>query len=363
MLQQASGRHPLTSLNDLDTPAVVIHLDRLEDNIARVQAMVAGRGLANRPHAKTHKIPAIASMQIAAGAIGLTVQKLGEAEVFIDAGVCDDFLLTFNIIGERKTDRLMALADRVRRLAVVADSEVVIRGLSEAGLRHGRDVHLLIECDTGFGRNGVQSPEAALELARYALKLPRIAFDGLMVFPNTAPKTKEFFRHAIELFVKAGIALPVMSGGGTPALATLADFPMMTEHRAGTYVYNDVMMVHSGVATWENCAMHVRATVVSRPTADRAIIDSGSKVLSSDQYYVEHYGRLVEYPEAFVSALSEEHATIDFSRSSARPKVGDVVSIIPNHCCSVSNMNDEVYGVRNGSVEIVWPVAARGKVR
>ncbi len=220
-----------------------------------------------------------------------------------------------------------------------------------------------IECDTGFGRNGVQSPEDALALARYALKLPRIAFEGLMVFPNTAPRTAEFFRRAIALFSQAGIPLPVLSGGGTPALAHLADFPMMTEHRAGTYVYNDVMMVHSGIAGWENCAMHVRTTVVSRPTADRAIVDSGSKVLTSDQYYVEHYGRLVEYPEAFVSALSEEHATVDLSRSPTRPKVGDVVSIIPNHCCPVSNLAEEVYGVRNGGVEVVWPVAARGKVR
>jgi D-serine deaminase-like pyridoxal phosphate-dependent protein len=246
---------------------------------------------------------------------------------------------------------------------VVADNDVVVRGLSEAGRRHGRDVRLLIECDTGFGRNGVQSPEAALDLARDALKLPRIIFDGLLVFPTTAPRTKAFLERAIELFAGAGIPIPVLSGGGTPALARLADYPMMTEHRAGTYVYNDVMMVHSGIARWEDCAMHVRATVVSRPTADRAVVDSGSKVLTSDQYYVDHYGRLVEYPEAFVSALSEEHAIVDFSRSSARPEVGEVISIVPNHCCSVSNMNDEVYGVRDGRVEVVWPVAARGKVR
>jgi D-serine deaminase-like pyridoxal phosphate-dependent protein len=353
----------MISVQDLDTPAVIVHLDRLEANIARIQSIVSRQGLGNRPHVKTHKIPAIARMQMAAGAVGLTVQKLGEAEIFIDARVCDDFLLTFNILGERKTDRLMELAGRVKRLAVVADNDTVVRGLSEAGLRHGRDVHLLIECDTGFGRNGVQSPEAALELAHYALKLPRIVLDGLMVFPNTAPKTRAFFDRAIELFAVAGIPIPVLSGGGTPALAQLADFPMMTEHRAGTYVYNDVMMVHSGIARWEDCAMHVRATVVSRPTTDRAVVDSGSKVLSSDQYYVEHYGRLVEYPDAFVSALSEEHAIVDLSRSATRPKVGDVISIVPNHCCSVSNINDEVHGVRNGRVEVVWPVAARGKVR
>ena len=350
-------------IEDLDTPAVVIHLDRMEENITRVQQMIAEHGLKNRPHIKTHKIPAIAKLQMEAGAIGLTCQKLGEVEVFINAGVCDDFLLTYNIIGERKTDKLMELASRVKRLGVVADNETVLRGLSDAGRRHGRDVQLLIECDTGFGRNGVQSPEAALELARLAVKLPRIAFEGLMVFPNTAPNTSKFFTKAMDIFGQAGIPLPVLSGGGTPALNHLGDYPMMTEHRAGTYVYNDVMMVQSGVATWDNCAMHVRATVVSCPTPDRAVIDSGSKVLTSDHYYVQHYGRLVEYPGAFVASLSEEHATIDLSQCKARPKVGEVVSVIPNHCCVVSNMNDEVYGVRNGVVEVTWPVAARGKVR
>ena len=350
-------------IEELDTPAVIVFLDRLERNIGRVQGLIAGQGIANRPHIKTHKIPAIAGMQLAAGATGLTCQKLGEAEVFIDAGLCGDYLLTYNIIGERKTDRLMQLASRVKRLAVVADNDVVLNGLSQAGLRHNHDVPVLVECDTGFGRNGVQSPDAALDLARLALRLPRIRFEGLMAYPNTAPKTQEFFTRALALFGNAGIAVPVVSGGGTPALKTIADFPMMTEHRAGTYVYNDVMMVHSGVASWDDCALHVRATVVSRPSPERAVLDCGSKVLTSDQYYVEHYGRLAHYPGAFVSALSEEHATVDLSKSPKRPEIGEVVDVIPNHCCSVSNMNDEVHGVRNGVVEVTWPVAARGKVR
>ncbi len=350
-------------VEDLDTPAVIVFLDRLEANIARVQSLIARQGIGNRPHVKTHKIPAIAQMQMRAGAVGLTCQKLGELEVFIDAGVCDDYLVTYNIIGAHKTDRLMRLAGRVKRLAVVADNDVVLRGLSEAGLRHSRDIPLLIECDTGFGRNGVQTPEAALDLARLALKLPRIAFEGLMVFPNSAPGTHEFFTRAIKLFREAGIALPVVSGGGTPALNHLAEFPMMTEHRAGTYVYNDVMMVHSGVASWQDCALQVRATVVSRPAPERAVLDCGSKVLTSDQYYVQHYGRLADYPGAVISALSEEHAIVDLTAVSKRPKIGEVVNVIPNHCCSVSNMNDEVHGVRDGMVELTWPVAARGKVR
>jgi D-serine deaminase-like pyridoxal phosphate-dependent protein len=353
----------MTRVEDIETPAVTILLDRLEDNIARVQKEIARHGLGNRPHIKTHKIPAIAKMQMKAGAIGITCQKLGEVEVFADAGVTDDILLTYNIVGGAKTDHLMALAARVPRLTVVADNEVVLRGLSEAARHHGRDIRLLIECDTGMGRNGVQSPEAALDLARLAVNLPGIRFDGLMVYPNTAPRTREFFARAIEIFRTEGIPLPVLSGGGTPALLKLADYPMMTEHRAGTYVYNDVMMVHSGAAQWENCAMQVRATVVSRPTPDRAIIDSGSKVLTSDKYYVENHGRVVEYPDAAITALSEEHAIVDLSRSGERPKVGDVVNVIPNHCCVVSNIVDEVYAIRNGAVETAWPVAARGKVR
>jgi len=352
-----------TAVTALDTPSVTILLDRLENNINRIQRMIAGAGKANRPHIKTHKIPAIGKMQIAAGAVGLTCQKLGEAEVFIDAGVTDDLLITFNIVGAAKTDRLMDLSSRIRRLAVVADNEVVLKGLSDAARSRGRTVPFLIECDGGFGRNGVQTPEAALDLAKLAGKLPGIAFEGLAVFPNVAPHTLEFFTRAVGLFKNAGIPLPVLSGGGTPALLKIADYPMMTEHRAGTYVYNDVMMVTSGIATWDDCAMHVRTTVVSRPTEDRAIVDAGSKVLTREQYYVKNFGYVVEFPDAVVVNLSEEHGMIDLSACKSKPKVGDVINIVPNHCCVVSNMMDEVYGVRGGKVEVTWPVAARGMVR
>jgi D-serine deaminase-like pyridoxal phosphate-dependent protein len=361
--ENLEGVQTVKKVADLDTPAVTILLDRLEDNIARVQALVAAHGRGNRPHIKTHKIPAIAQKQLAAGAIGITCQKIGEAEIFADAGIDGDILITYNIVGPVKTDRLMALSQRVRKLTVVADNEIVLRGLSEAGLRHRRNVNFLVECDTGFGRNGVQSPEAAFELAKYALNLPRLVFEGLLVFPNTAPRTQEFFTGAIKLFKRAGIPLPILSGGGTPSLKALRDYPMMTEHRAGTYVYNDVMMVHSKVAEWKDCAMQVRSTVVSRPSEKRAILDAGSKVLTSDQYYVQNYGRLVEYPEASIASLSEEHAIVDLSQCRQQPAIGEVVSVIPNHCCAVSNMVDEVYGARDGMIEVVWPVAARGKVR
>jgi D-serine deaminase-like pyridoxal phosphate-dependent protein len=352
----------MATVDQLDTPAVTIDLDRVEANIKRAQALTDAAKVANRPHIKTHKIPAIARLQMAAGAVGITCQKLDEVDVFTKENVADDVLVTFNIVGEKKTDRLLELSSRVRRLAVVADNETVLRGLSAAGVRHSRDVPVLVECDVGFGRNGVQSPAAALALARLALSLPRLRFEGLMAYPSKTPNTNDFMGLAVDLFRAAKIDLPVISGGGTPALKHLADFPLVTEHRAGTYVYNDVMMVSSGAATFDDCAMHVHATVVSVPTPDRAIVDAGSKVLTREQYYVTDFGRIVEYPDAVVSNLSEEHGIIDLSRSAEKPRVGETVRIIPNHCCVVSNMVDTVFGIRAQAIEITWPVAARGGV-
>ena len=353
----------MLSVLELDTPAVTIDLDVVEANIRRAQDRLARRGIANRPHIKTHKIPALAKLQVEGGAVGITCQKLGEVEVFADAGAADDILLTYNILGAQKLERLMALSRRLSRLAVVLDNEVVARGLSEAGRRHDVDVPFLIECDTGFGRNGVQTPEDAVQLARMAGRLPRMQFQGIMTFPNRAPKTREFFERALELFGRAGIPVPVISGGGTPDLMQVQDYPMMNEHRAGTYIYNDVMMVAAGAATWDDCALRIRSTVVSRPTPERAVLDMGTKVLTSDLYTVRNYGHVVEYPEAAITTLSEEHAAVDLSACRERPGIGDVVTVIPNHCCAVSNMVDQVHVGRSGRVEAIWPVAARGAVQ
>jgi D-serine deaminase-like pyridoxal phosphate-dependent protein len=353
----------MTLVTELETPAVTVHLPIMEDNIRRVQAHLTRYGVANRPHIKTHKIPALGKLQMQAGAVGITCQKLGEVEVFIDAGVADDILLTFNIIGGVKTDRLMALAKRVRRLAVVLDNEFVAKGLSAAAISHGRDIPFLIECDTGMGRNGVQTPQAAFDLARTVMRMPGMRFEGIMTFPLRAPTSRVFFEEALALFKSAGIAVPVVSGGGTPAIFSVQDYPMLTEHRAGTYIFNDVMTVTSGTATWDNCAMRVRATVVSRPTDSRAVIDCGTKVLTSDQYTATGFGHIVEYPEAVVPHLSEEHGVLDLSKCRERPAIGEIVHVVPNHCCVVSNMVDELYGVRDGKVEVTWPVAARGAVR
>jgi len=351
------------SVADLDTPAVVIDLDIVEANIRRAQDILASHGLNNRPHIKTHKIPALARLQIEAGAVGITCQKLGEAEVMADAGVTDDILLTYNVLGEAKTERLVALIRRLKRMAVVLDNEVVARGLSEAGKRHGVDIPFLIECDTGGARNGVQDPQAALDLAREAMRLPNMRFEGLMTYPTAKPEQRLWLERALQLLGGAGIAVPVVSGGGTPALKGAGDFPMLTEYRAGTYIYNDVMQVTAGAATWDDCAMTVRATVISRPTQNRAVFDAGSKVMTYEQYYAKGYGRVVEYPDAQVTGFSEEHGILDLSASAKKPQIGEIISVIPNHCCVVTNMMDEVYAVRKGQVEAVFSVAARGKVR
>ena len=353
----------MTLVSELDTPAVTVDLDIVEANIRRAQDLLASHGVANRPHIKTHKIPALAKLQMEAGAVGITCQKLGEVEVFADAGAADDILLTYNVLGEAKTERLANLIKRLRRMAVVLDNETVARGLSEAGVRHDVDIRFLIECDTGYGRNGVQTPQAALDLAREVMRMPRMQFEGLMTFPTAKPETRQYLERALQLLKGAGIAVPVVSGGGSPSIGTVGEFPMLTEYRAGTYIYNDVMQVTTGAVTWDDCAMKVRTTVVSRPTDDRAILDAGSKVLTHDQYYAKGYGRIVEYPDAPILGFSEEHGNVDLAACARKPKVGEVVSVIPNHCCVVTNTVDEVYGVRGGKVEVVWPVAARGKVR
>src|SRR5437879_2056843 len=219
-----------TLVSELDTPAVVIDLDIVEANIKRAQDILAGHGLNNRPHIKTHKIPALAKKQ----------------------------------------------------------------------------------------------------------------FEGLMTFPTAKPEQRLWLERAMQLLNGAGIPVPVVSGGGSPALKGCGDFPMLTEYRAGTYIYNDVMQVTAGGATWEDCAMTVRATVVSRPTETRAVFDAGSKMMTSEQYYAKGFGRVVEYPDAQVTGFSEEHGILDLSACARKPQIGETISVIPNHCCVVTNMMDEV---------------------
>lgn len=347
-------------IDNLETPVPVVDLDRLEQNITRLQTYLDEHKIANRPHIKTHKIPEIARMQVDAGAVGITCQKVSEAEVMADSGF-DDIFLPYNILGERKLRRLMALATRAT-VSVTVDSAHTARGLSEAAQQADLTMTVLVECDLGLQRCGVQSPQEAADLARHIASLPNLHFGGLMTYPANE-HLDDFVRQTRSLLKDDKLPIERVSGGGTPSMWQVHTHPELTEHRAGIYVYGDRLTLRSGAVTLEMCALRVFATVVSRPTPDRGILDAGSKSLSSDLHGLDGYGLICEYPEAKISALSEEHGHVDFSMCARKPEIGERVSIIPNHCCMVSNLFDEVVGARNDQVELTWQVAARGTVQ
>ena len=347
-------------VDELETPVPVVDIDRMEANISRLQAYLDEHKIANRPHIKTHKIPAIARLQMDAGAVGITCQKLSEAEVMADAGF-DDIFLPYNILGERKLQRLMALAVRTT-LSVTADSAVVIRGLSQAAQWAGLTLTVLVECDTGAGRCGVQSPAEAADLARLIASLPKLHFGGLMTYPSNE-HLDNFVRATRSLLKNDGLPIERVSGGGTPSMWQAHTHPELTEHRAGIYVYGDRLTLRSGAVLLENCALKIHTTVVSRPTSERGILDAGSKSLSSDLHGLDGYGYICEYPDAKIYALSEEHGHVDFSACAHKPEIGERLTVIPNHCCTVTSLFDEVVGARNDEVEVTWQVAARNTVR
>ena len=359
MLDQ-SGTIGVAAAN-LDTPALTFELDILERNIARLQRYLSEHGIASRPHVKTHKIPAIAHAQMAAGAVGIACQKLGEAEVMADAGL-NDIMIPMNIVGWFKLTRLVALARRIR-LAVTTDHPVVTRGLSEAAVGGEFTLPVLVECDTGQGRCGVQSPAAAVELAKIVKRSPGLVFRGLVTFPTT-PAAAAFVTEATRLLAQAGLPPEVVSGGGTPGVWRLHELSGFTEHRAGEYVFNDRNTLAIGDATIADCSMRVLATVISRPVPDRAVIDAGSKTLTSNPGRgLTGFGLLLEYPDAALVRLTEEHGIVDLSRCARKPEIGEMVTIIPNHASVVANMFDIAFGVRGGYVETAWPVLARGRIR
>jgi D-serine deaminase-like pyridoxal phosphate-dependent protein len=350
-------------IDELETPALTIDLDRVERNISSLQRYCDEHGLAFRPHVKTHKLPQVARLQVDAGAVGITCQKLGEAEVMADAGF-DDILITYPLVGRPKAERLAALAARAR-MRVVGDSAAVAEGLSAVLAENGGTVGFLVECDTGFGRTGVQSPEAAADLAERVQALPGLRFEGLMTYPSP-PETGPWLRDAKEAVERRGIAVESVSGGGTPRARQTHELGVVTELRAGTYVYGDRTCLELRCMQLDDCAAHVLATVVSRPTGDRAIVDAGSKALTSDPVPVERvdgFGLVLEHPDVRVYALNEEHGYLDVSACDPKPEIGDVVRILPNHVCVAVNLQDEVVVHRDGEVEATWPVAARGKTR
>jgi D-serine deaminase-like pyridoxal phosphate-dependent protein len=348
------------NITDLDTPVAVIDLDRLATNVTGLQNYLSEHHIANRPHIKTHKTPTIAKMQMDAGAAGLTCQKIGEAEIMADAGFKELFL-PYNILGQAKLQRLMQVARRTN-LSVTADSGVVAQGLSAAAQQVGVTLSVLVECDMGAKRCGVQSPQEAADLARLINTLPNLHFGGLMTYPNT-DALDDFVRATKALLAPDHIQIERVSGGGSACMWQAHTHPELTEHRAGMYIFGDRALLNAKAMTLDTVAFHVLATVVSRPTSDRGILDCGSKVLSSDLMGQVGHGYICEYPQAKIYALSEEHGHVDFSECDRKPEIGEWVTVIPNHCCPVVNLANELVGLRGETVEVTWPVVARGAVR
>jgi D-serine deaminase-like pyridoxal phosphate-dependent protein len=346
------------SIDDLDTPALAVDLDIIEHNIRRLQDTLQVRGIANRPHVKTHKIPEIAHMQLAAGATGITCQKLGEAEVMADAGV-GDILLTYNIVGRRKLERLARLAQRAR-LSVALENLTAAQGISEAATAAGIQVRTLVELSTEMQRQGASSPSALVELAGVVARLPGLQFAGLMLYPSTA-ENAERVSETVGRLIREGLCCDVVSGGGTKAVGDIDWIPELTEFRAGTYVFNDLATVAKGAAVLSDCALCVVVTVVSRPSPDRAIVDGGTKTFSSDGGLPMGY--VWDYPEARIYRMNEEHGYLDLSACPTRPEIGERLRVLPNHACGTMNMHDAAYGLRGAQVEAIWTIAARGKVQ
>ncbi len=351
------------TLDDIDTPAVLIDVAKAEANLKRAQDYADQNGLTLRPHIKTHKLVRFARRQVELGAAGITCQKIGEAEVMADGGITD-ILLPYNILGASKLERLKALARRVT-LKVTADSEATLAGYSEAFRGEAEPLTVLVECDTGGGRCGVQSAEAAVALAKSIDAAEGLRFGGLMTYPakgGTAASNR-WLAEARRQLEAAGLSPALVTTGGTPDLWRAAEVSAANEYRPGTYIYLDRFQVAEGVGSIEDCALTVLATVVSRPTETRAILDTGSKALTSDLLGMPDYGLVLEYPDAKLVGLSEEHGTLDLTGSARKPEVGERVRILPNHCCPVTNLFDEVVLVHPGGETEIAPVDARGRLR
>lgn len=353
-----------------DTPYLVIDDSLLEANLAAMAVHARALGVALRPHAKTHKTPEIARRQLAHGAIGLTVATVGEAEVFADAGV-DDLFIAYPVwaVGPRAS-RLRSLASRVR-LRVGADSVEGVRMLAEAvhaGRAGAPPLAIGVEVDSGHHRSGI-APSRSAEVAAAALEAGLLV-DGVFTFPGhaygsgaaepAAGDEAAALAAARDALVAAGIPCPVVSGGSTPS-ARAADGGVLTELRPGVYPFGDAQQWELGTIEPASIALTARATVVSR-REHVAVVDTGSKVLGADRAaYASGYGRLLDHPDARITALSEHHATITFAPDAVVPPLGTALRVVPNHVCNAVNLVDELVVERDGVEVGVWRVAARGR--
>lgn len=372
----------MAKLFDLDTPALIVDIRILENNLDRMQKYALENRVSLRPHTKTHKTTAIAKMQQERGAVGICVAKTGEAEVFAEAGF-KDILIATEVVGLQKIERIFSIAERAK-MTVLVDSRIGISQLSAVGKRRGQSIDVLIEIDTGDHRCGVSSVSVALELARAIEKERFIRLRGLLtheghVYQLGADQSIEALAKEATDTVNlvaaeirgSGIDIDVVSMGSTPTAPYLLLEDGVNEIRPGSYGLNDMIQVGVGSALIDNCAATILATVMSRDSnSGRFVLDSGSKTLFSDVVGnvrampspYSGYGFILGL-DARIEHLSEEHGVAFSAAGEACPKVGTKLRLIPNHICACANLHDKMYVVDGEKVVGCWPISARGKVQ
>jgi len=359
-------------LDALETPAPLVDVDVMTRNLDAMQAYADAHGLALRPHTKTHKSVHVGREQVRRGAAGLTCATPHEATVMQQA--TDDILVAYPLLGHAKLERLFTVRDDVA-LRVQLDSAEAIDQLAAAAVYHDRAVAVTVEFDAGMHRVGVPSLDDAIALARHVHANPPLEFSGIAFYPGhiREPVTAqdaaiERLRHrvaeAIEAFTGAGLAPAVVSGGSTPTMWRSHEIAGVTEIRPGTYVYNDRTTAEIGACQWDDCAFTVLATVVSTSVSGQAVIDAGAKALGREPMRgaaAEGWGALRDRPDVVVARMSEEHGILDLTSTDWRPRVGELVRIVPNHVCIVTHLNDVIFGVHGDDLVTSWPVDARGR--
>lgn len=360
-------------MENLPTPALVVDGAVLRANIERLAAYARGHRLRVRPHTKTHKSVFVASLQVGAGASGLTAAKAGEAEIM--ATVCEDILVAYPPVDPERCARIAALATH-RTVRVALDSITAAQRMAQAAAAAQSRVGVLVDVDVGMGRTGVQTPEEALRLAEVIDRDPSLHLDGIMYYPGhvwsppeeqheALQKVATKLEEVIRFWTKGGLKADIVSGGSTPTAYQSHLVPQTTEIRPGTYVFNDMNTVHGGFCTIEDCAARMICTVVSTAIPGQFVIDGGTKTFTSDRCIPRPesgHGYIIEYPEARIFALSEEHGQVDARACSRVPKVGERVTVIPNHICPCVNLQDSFWIAEPGNPLRRITVDARGKL-
>ncbi len=360
------------SIQDVDTPALIIDLDAFEHNLNLMSKSVANLGIAHRPHAKTHKSPVIARKQIAVGAVGQCCQKVSEAEILVAGGV-DDVLISNQVVGSQKLERLAGLACQAR-IGVCVDNQENVEAVNVAASKFGCQINVLVEIDIGAGRCGVAPGMPAVKLAETIEKMSNLKFGGLQAYQGRAQhirgfserkiaieKASKYVLKTIEFLKKAGINCPLVTGGGTGTYQFEAGTGVWDEIQAGSYCFMDadygLNLTENGdyFNTFRN-SLFVLSTIMSAPTKDRAVLDAGHKASAIDS----GLPRVVDLPDVEFVGASDEHGTLALGRNAPAVSLGQKIKLIPGHCDPTVNLHDWYVGVRENVVETMWPVAARG---